>query len=377
MNNIFNNIYKDKTVLVTGDTGFKGSWLSIWLLNLGANVIGYALSPKTKNDNYLICGLDKKITHMDGDVRDYKALLKVFSKYNPEIVFHLAAQALVLESYKNPLYTFQTNVMGTVNLLSAVRSTPSVKVVVNVTSDKCYENREWIYGYREIDPLGGKDPYSASKGASEIITSSYIRSFFYQENTANIASVRAGNVIGGGDWADNRIFPDCIRSLLNNKPIVIRNPESVRPWQHVLESLSGYLTVGSLLYTDEKKYSGAWNFGPLSKNMITVRQLVEETIRQWGNGKYIIENKIDNAAHSSQLTAHITSEAGLLHLDISKAVNKLNWYPVLDFFQTIAFSIEEYKTANLSGKEIFGQRINHIDKYIELRNKINGFMQSM
>jgi len=363
MKSIFKNIYKGKTVLVTGDTGFKGSWLSIWLLNLGANVVGYSLPPKTKNDNYLICELDKKITHIDGDIRDYQSLLKVFSKYKPEIAFHLAAQALVLDSYKDPLYTFQTNVMGTVNLFEAIRETSSVKIAINVTSDKCYENREWIYGYREIDSVGGKDPYSASKGASEIITSSYMRSFFYQDNTANIASVRAGNVIGGGDWADHRIFPDCIRALLNNKPIVIRNPESVRPWQHVLEPLSGYLTLGSLLSTDGKKYSGAWNFGPVSKNMVSVKQIVEETIKQWGSGKYIIENKIDN-----------NPEASLLHLDISKAVNKLNWYPVLDFLQTIAFSIEEYRIDGLSSERIFDQRINHINKYTELRSKINGSM---
>lgn len=363
MNNIFNNVYEQKTILVTGDTGFKGSWLVIWLLNLGANVIGYALKPKTEKDNYVICNLGDKITHIDGDIRDYQALLKVFLKYEPEIAFHLAAQPLVLESYKDPLYTYSTNVMGTVNFFEAVRHTPSVKVAINITSDKCYENREWIYGYREIDPMGGKDPYSASKGASEIITSSYMRSFFYQDNVANIASARAGNVIGGGDWADNRIFPDCIRALLNNKPIVIRNPESVRPWQHVLEPLSGYLTVGSLLYTDEKKYSGAWNFGPLSKNMVSVRQVVEETIRQWGNGKYIIKNEQDN-----------NPEAGLLHLDISKAVNKLKWCPVLDFEQTVKFSIDEYKVDGFNSKEIFNQRISHINKYVELRNRVNGSM---
>ena len=253
MSGIFNNIYKGKTVLVTGDTGFKGSWLVIWLLNLGADVVGYALNPKTEKDNYVICNLSDKITHIDGDIRDYQTVLKVFSKYEPEIVFHLAAQPLVLDSYKDPLYTYSTNVMGTVNFFEAVRHTPSVKVAINITSDKCYENREWVYGYREVDQVGGKDPYSASKGASEIITSSYLRSFFNQDNTAHIAPVRAGNVIGGGDWADHRIFPDCMRALLNDKPIVIRDPEAVRPWQHVLEPLSGYLSLGSLLYTEGKK----------------------------------------------------------------------------------------------------------------------------
>ncbi|MCL0035303.1 CDP-glucose 4,6-dehydratase [Thermodesulfovibrionales bacterium] len=356
---LFADVYAGKKVIITGDTGFKGSWLAIWLLNLGASVVGYALPPKTKKDNYLICGLDKKVIHIDGDIRDYQTLLGIFSKYEPEIVFHLAAQSLVLDSYNDPLYTYSTNVMGTVNLLEAVRHTPSVKVAINVTSDKCYENREWVYGYRETDPMGGRDPYSSSKGASEIITSSYWRSFFSQDNTANIASARAGNVIGGGDWADDRIFPDCMRSLLNNKPIAIRNPEAVRPWQHVLEPLSGYLLLGSLLYTEGKKYSAAWNFGPLSKSMVSVRQLVEETIKQWGSGRYIIEHSSDS-----------TPEAGLLHLDISKAVSELNWHPVLDFKQTVKFSIDEYRVDRFTSREIFNQRIKHIKKYIELRQKI-------
>lgn len=361
MNDIFKNIYRGKTVLVTGETGFKGSWLAIWLLNLGADVVGYALKPKSKNDNYVICNLQDKITHIDGDIRDYEQLSEAFSKYKPEIVFHLAAQALVLDSYRDPGYTYSTNVMGTVNLFEAVRHTPSIKVAINVTSDKCYENHEWIYGYREIDPMGGKDPYSASKGASEIITSSYLRSFFNQDNTANIASVRAGNVIGGGDWADNRIFPDSMRALMSGKPIVVRNPDAVRPWQHVLEPLSGYLTLGSLLYTDGGKYSGAWNFGPSSKNMVSVKQVVEETIKQWGAGKYIIEDK-----------KHNNDEAGLLHLDISKAVNKLRWYPVFDIKQTVKFAIEEYRVDNLSCEEIFNQRTAHIEKYAEYREKLEG-----
>lgn len=361
MKDIFKNIYKGKTVLITGDTGFKGSWLSIWLLNLGANVVGYALKPKTEKDNYVLCGLKDKITHIDGDIRDYKSVLKVFTKHKPKIVFHLAAQALVLDSYKDPLYTFHTNALGTANFLEALRNTSSVKVAFNITSDKCYENHEWIYGYREIDPMGGKDPYSASKGASEIITSSYLHSYFNKKGSANIASVRAGNVLGGGDWADNRIFPDCMRALMGGKPIVVRNPDAVRPWQHVLEPLGGYLTLGSLLYTDGKIYSGAWNFGPSSKNMVSVKQLVEETIKQWGSGRYILENK-----------AHNKDEAHLLHLDISKAVNKLMWYPVLDFRQTLKFAVEEYRVDSLSSEEIFNQRTAHIEKYVELRKRLEG-----
>lgn len=361
MMRLFNNIYEGKTVLVTGDSGFKGSWLAIWLLKLGANVVGYSHKPKNEKDNYVLTNLADKIIHIDGDIRDYQTLLKIFLEYKPEIVFHLAAQALVLDSYEDPVYTFSTNLIGTVNLFEAVRHAPSVKVAINVTSDKCYENQEWIYGYREIDPMGGKDPYSASKGASEIITSSYMCSFFNQDNTANIASVRAGNVIGGGDWAANRIFPDCMRALINHDPIAIRNPGAVRPWQHVLEPLCGYLTLGSLLFKDGKKYSGAWNFGPGSKNMVTVKQLVEETIKQWGTGKYILENEVYNK-----------NEANILHLDISKAVNKLRWYPVLDFRQTLKFAIEEYRVDNLPTEEIFNQRTAHIEKYVELRKKLEG-----
>jgi CDP-glucose 4,6-dehydratase len=259
-----NSIYKGKTVLVTWDTGFKGSWLSLWLGHLGARVIGYSLPPKTAGDNYNICALGEKIIHIDGDIRDYRALQDVFSKYEPDMVFHLAAQALVLDSYKDPLYTFETNTMGTVNVLEAIRHTPSVKAAIVVTSDKCYDNKEWIYGYRETDPMGGVDPYSASKGACEIVASSYIRSFFNGENTANVATVRAGNVLGGGDWCANRIVPDCIRALQDNKPITIRNPDAVRPWQHVLEPLNGYLLLGASLYASGKSYFGPWNFGPLT-----------------------------------------------------------------------------------------------------------------
>lgn len=358
MSSLFSNVYKGRTVLVTGDTGFKGSWMTIWLNRLGANVIGYALPPKNKKDNYNICGLEKRITHINGDVRDYNALSDVFSKYKPEIAFHFAAQALVLDSYKDPSYTFHTNVLGTVNFLEAVRNTPAVKTAINVTSDKCYDNKEWTYGYREIDPMGGRDPYSASKGASEIITSSYQHSFFSQNNTASIASVRAGNVIGGGDWSANRIVPDCVRALYKNSPITIRNPDAVRPWQHVLEPLYGYLLLGALLFTEGKKYSGAWNFGPASKNMISVKQLVEEVIKQWGSGKYIVEQSTDNR------------ESNVLYLDVSKAINKLNWHPVLDFGQTVKYTIEEYRIDNLSADEIFKQRIEHIEEYNKLRRKI-------
>jgi len=359
MGPIFKNVFRGRTILVTGDTGFKGSWLATWLLNLGADVIGYSLPSKTAKDNFVLCRLSDKITHIDGDVRKYDRVQTVLSEYQPAIVFHLAAQALVLSSYDEPLDTYGTNVMGTANVLEAVRHEPSVEAVVNVTSDKCYENKEWVHGYRETDPLGGKDPYSASKAASDIITQSYTRSFFNNDGGAAIASARAGNVIGGGDWAENRIFPDCVRALIHDTAIIVRHPDAVRPWQHVLEPLSGYLTLAALLYTDGVKFSGAWNFGPSTKNMVTVKQLVEEIIKQWGQGCYVVADATDDQ-----------KEAGLLSLDISKAVNSLGWQPVLDLVQTVQFTVEEYKTRNLSAEDVFDQRAEHIYRYTRLRNAL-------
>ena len=329
---LFDNIYKNKTVLVTGDTGFKGSWLSIWLKELGANVIGYALEAKTEKDNYVICGLEDRIIHINGDVRDYHHLKGVFDKYKPEIVFHMAAQALVLESYLDPLETYDINIMGTINVLEAIRHTESVTDAVIITTDKCYDNKEWIYGYRENDRLGGKDPYSSSKAACEIVINSYLESFFNKDGSANISSARAGNVFGGGDWAENRIVPDCIRCLMQKSPIIVRSPLAVRPWQHVLEPLSGYLKLGSLLHKRGKEFSGPWNFGPSTKNMVTVERLVKEVINQWGEGEISI--KKDANQHS---------EAHLLHLDISKAINKLKWKPRLTFKESIKYTVDEFK----------------------------------
>jgi CDP-glucose 4,6-dehydratase len=359
MGPIFENVFRGRTVLVTGDTGFKGSWLAIWLLYLGADVIGYSLPPKTAKDNFVLCGLNAKITHIDGDVRNFDRIQTVLSEYQPTIVFHLAAQALVLSSYKEPLYTHDTNIMGTANVLEAVRHEPSVEAVVNVTSDKCYENKEWPHSYRETDPLGGKDPYSASKAASEMITQSYSSSFFNKDDGAAVASARAGNVIGGGDWAENRIFPDCVRALTDDSAITIRHPNAVRPWQHVLEPLSGYLTLAARLCTDGVKYSGAWNFGPSTKNLITVKQLVEEIIKQWGQGRYDMADSNDDQ-----------KEAGLLSLDISKAVKNLGWQPVFDLVQTVQLTIQEYKTDDLNSEEIFDQRAEHIHRYTQLRKSL-------
>ena len=350
---MFDSIYKDKTVLVTGDTGFKGSWLAIWLKELGANVIGYSLNPGTEDDNYVVCGLAKKITHIDGDIRDQHSLKSVFDKYKPDIIFHLAAQSLVLESYNDPVETYNTNVMGTVNILEVIRYIDSVRAVVVVTTDKCYENRECDYGYRETDRLGGKDPYSASKAACEIVINSYLQSFFNFENTVSVASARAGNIIGGGDWAENRIIPDCIRSLRKDEPIIVRNPQSVRPWQYILEPLSGYLKLGACLYKDGKEYSGAWNFGP--KDTITVKGLVDEVIDKWGQGELSI------SAQSNQ-----NLEANLLYLDISKALDELEWDPKLNIAESVKYTIDQYKVANMSRNEVFQQRVKYINDYCKI-----------
>lgn len=352
---MFDNVFKNKTVLITGDTGFKGSWLAIWLKELGANVVGYSLEPKTENDNYVICGLENKIIHIDGDVRDYQHLKSVFKKYEPNFVFHLAAQPLVLESYRAPLETYSTNIMGTINVLEAIRHAEQVTSAVIITTDKCYENKEWIYGYRENDGLGGKDPYSASKAACEIVINSYLESFFHNDESVNIASARAGNVFGGGDWAANRIVPDCIRCLLQEIPIVVRNPLAVRPWQHVLEPLSGYLKLGSLLYTKGKKYSGPWNFAPSEKSIVNVKQLVEEIIQHWGDGEITIDTNSNRYL-----------EAHFLHLDISKAINKLKWKPRLTFKKSVKYTVDEYKIGKCSKEQVYQQRVKHINNYREI-----------
>lgn len=349
---LFNNIYKDKKVLITGDTGFKGSWLSIWLLELGAEVFGYALKPKTPKDNYVTASLKDKILHKDGDIRDYNELNAFFNYVQPDFAFHLAAQPLVIESYANPKYTFETNVMGTVNFFEAVRNTKTVKSAINITSDKCYRNNEWLWGYRENEAMGGDDPYSASKGASELISNSYFKSFFEQTYNQSIASVRVGNVIGGGDWAENRIVPDYFRAVENNRTLKLRYPNATRPWQHVLEPLGGYLLLGSKLFTEGKKFSGGWNFGPLESNSYTVEQLINEMKTIYGKGEYICD--------TSNEKKH---EASLLKLDISKAVSLLEWTPVLNFNETVQFTVEGYK-AEYGNGTIYNHRVKQIRDYL-------------
>ncbi|NHM31128.1 CDP-glucose 4,6-dehydratase [Neobacillus terrae] len=322
--------WNEKKVFVTGHTGFKGSWLCLWLHYLGANITGYSLSPPTNPNLFDLCKINDITNTVIGDIRNYTLLNNVISDFDPDIIIHLAAQPLVRESYSNPIETYETNVLGTVNVFEAVRalSTKSNKkrVIVNVTSDKCYENKEWLWGYREDDKLGGFDPYSNSKACSELVTSCYLQSFFYRNNQYGIAlaSARAGNVIGGGDFAKDRLLPDCVRSCLDKTEIIIRNPNSLRPWQHVLEPLSGYLLLAEKLYNDGYLYQGSWNFGPSEKDTLTVNTIVDIFLKQWGESAYIkIEG--ENATH----------EAKILKLDCSKAKQLLGWEQRWDIDEAI------------------------------------------
>jgi CDP-glucose 4,6-dehydratase len=354
MSSIFNNIYKGKTVLVTGHTGFKGSWLCIWLHQLGAKVVGYSLDPYTEKDNFNICNLSNVIVDIRGDIRDEEKLGETFLKYKPEFVFHLAAQPLVRKSYENPKETYETNVMGTLNVLEAIKRCEAIKVAIMVTTDKCYENKEQLIGYKETDPMGGYDPYSSSKGCAEILISSYRNSFFnideYSKHGKVIASVRAGNVIGGGDWCEDRIVPDCIRSIQSGNKIAIRNPNAIRPWQFVLEPLSGYLILAAKLYSDPLKYSGAWNFGPNEKLNAKVKDVVSGIIEAYGVGEW--------EDVSSGLTPH---EAKLLLLDSSKAKEFLRWEQALSFKETIDMTVSWYK--NYHNENMYEFCKNQINEY--------------
>ncbi len=345
--------YQGKTVFVTGHTGFKGSWLSLWLSMMGAKVVGYALPPLTEKDHFNLLGLPCTIKHIEGDILNLDFLRACVQEAQPDMVFHLAAQALVRDSYDHPKLTFDTNVTGSVNVLEAVRFQPSVRSLVYVTSDKCYKNKEWIWGYRENDELGGHDPYSASKAAAELVFSSYCDSFFSKNSQIGIGSVRAGNVIGGGDWAKDRIIPDLIRSIDEGSPLEIRNPVSTRPWQHVLEPLSGYLLLGMRLFEKPEKYTGAWNFGPSDASIKTVRFLIEKAITLYGKGRINIGQ--------SDKTKH---EAGLLHLNCDKAAHLLNWSPVWDFDQTLQHTIEWYKNYN-NGQDALTLTKADIKKFME------------
>ncbi len=359
----FGGIYAGKRVLVTGHTGFKGSWLALWLQELGAEVTGLALPPNTEPNHFDLIGLKDLIYHRIGDIRNLPTVQAAFADAQPEIVFHLAAQPIVRESYDDPKTTFDTNIGGTVNILEAIRHCSSVKAVVVVTSDKCYENKEWVWGYRENDPMGGYDPYSASKGATEIVCSAYLRSFFQQDARGphiGFATARAGNVIGGGDWAKDRIIPDCVRALSIGKPILVRNPHAIRPWQHVLEPLSGYLFLGQRLIEDPDGFSGAWNFGPLGYDSIKVGELVASFIKDWGEGT-IETPKISDAPH----------EAHQLRLAIDKAISELRWFPLLNSSDAIDWTSKWYKVWHERNIDLQQFSLNQIVFYTGIASKKN------
>lgn len=351
---MFNNIYQNKKILITGHTGFKGSWLALWLSQMGAKVTGYSLQPYTTPNHFNLLKLD--INSVIGDVCDTNNLKKVLKEQQPEAIFHLAAQAIVRQSYREPLETFISNVIGTVNVLEAARSSGTVRAIVNVTSDKCYENREWPWGYREIDNIGGYDPYSASKGCSEIITGCWRNSFFnpkdYEiKHQTLLASARAGNVIGGGDWAPDRLIPDIMRAVSQSKKVTIRNPRATRPWQYVLEPLSGYLFLGQKLLEGRKEFADSWNFGPSETENLSVCEIVQDVKRIWP--------KIEYEIHSDPNQPH---EAGLLRLDCSKALIKLNWAPVWSGHDSIKKTIQWYRAFYESQKII---SIEHLHCYLK------------
>lgn len=354
---IFDNFYRGKRVLVTGHTGFKGSWLSIWLHELGAEVVGIGLEPFTERDNYVLSEIGKKIkADIRADIRDGQRMKEIFSEYQPEIVFHLAAQPLVRLSYDKPVETYETNVMGTINIMEAIRCTESVKVAVMITTDKCYENKEQIWGYRENEPMGGYDPYSSSKGAAEIAISSWRRSFFNpsdygKKHHVSIASVRAGNVIGGGDWALDRIIPDCIKALEAGRDIDIRSPKAIRPWQHVLEPLSGYLLLAQKMWEEPTKYCEGWNFGPLPESISTVWEVASKVVENYGSGK-LNDVSDPNALH----------EAKLLMLDISKAKFQLGWEPRMNIFECVELTVDWYR--RYRSEDVYEVCLEQINKYL-------------
>jgi len=359
---MFGDFFKDKSILITGHTGFKGSWLALWLHELGAVVTGLALPPPTAPSHFELTRLPGLINHVEGDIRDYDIVRETFDKTKPEIVFHLAAQAVVRDSYQEPKTTFDTNVGGTVNILEVMRHCPSVKAAVFITSDKCYENKECECGYKEDDPLGGHDPYSASKGAMEIVCAAYRRSYFGTSGGGphlGFATARAGNVIGGGDWAKDRIIPDCIRALSAEQPIVVRHPQAVRSWQHILDLLGGYLLLAKLLAQDGEKYAGAWNFGPLEEGQTPVIDLVEKVLASWGGGEVKIMPAPANAPH----------EANLLKLSVDKARRELNWWPFLDNSAAISWTVDWYKAWHLREVDLLGLSLRQIREFSKITGR--------
>lgn len=354
---MYNNIYRNKKVFITGHTGFKGSWLSIWLQTLGAKVCGYSLKPNTNPSMYRELDIENKIEKsIIGNILDYEKLEDSINDFQPEIIFHLAAQPIVRLSYKEPKLTYETNVIGTLNVLEVARKCKSVKAFVNVTTDKCYENKEIARGYKEDEPMGGYDMYSSSKGCVEIMSSSYRRSFLQEEDSMSMATARAGNVIGGGDWAEDRLIPDCIRYINQNKAIEIRNPIAVRPWQHVLEPLSGYLLLGQKLLETGKDYAEGFNFGPNEESVLKVSEVAQKIIDNYNKGEVIVHKK-DNL-----------HEANLLMLNIEKAKTVLNWTPTYTANKAIKETVEWYKHFYAKDTDMYQYTIQQIKNYSSKMN---------
>jgi len=356
MENVVNaSFWSGKAVLLTGHTGFKGSWLSLWLQSMGAKVIGYALAPPTEPSLFAVAKVAEGMISQEGDVRDFSALSEIFEKYQPEIVIHMAAQSLVRHSYENPVETYSTNVMGTVHVLEAARQAGCVRAIVNVTSDKCYENREWVWGYRENEPMGGYDPYSNSKGCAELVTSAYRTSFFnpadFAKHSVALASVRAGNVIGGGDWAKDRLIPDIMRAIMEGKPAQIRNPHAIRPWQHVLEPLSGYLMLAQKLWEEGSAYGEGWNFGPNDQDVKPVAWIADYLAKTWGKGA---EWVMDGGSHPH--------EAHYLKLECSKAKARLGWHSKWSLEEALV-AIIDWHHAYRAGKEMRDMTLGQITAY--------------
>ena len=349
---IASTFWQGKKVLVTGHTGVKGSWLSLWLQQLGAEVVGIALDPPAEQNLYQQAAIADGMISLRVDIRDGDAVKEAFQQYQPEIVFHLAAQPLVRYSYRHPVETYETNVMGTLHVLEGVRAINSVSAAVMITTDKCYENREWVWGYRENDPMGGHDPYSSSKGAAELLIASYRDSYFpvdhYSEHQTAIASVRAGNVIGGGDWAEDRLIPDLIRSFQKEEEVLIRSPKATRPWQHVLEPLAGYLMLAERLSTEGIRWNGGWNFGPFDQDAKPVEWICDQMVDLWGGSA---SWSIDGEVHPH--------EAHYLKLDCSKANSKLEWLPQWDLRQVLQLIVEwhQKEAQGESGKRLCQQQI--------------------
>lgn len=349
--NVHPDFWSGKKVFITGHTGFKGSWLSLWLQSLGSTVKGFALEPPTNPALFHEAKVASGMISEIGNINNLEALKKSMTDFNPEVLIHMAAQPLVRLSYQQPIETYMTNVIGTANVLESARSCTSLKAIVSVTTDKCYENKEWAWGYRENEPMGGHDPYSSSKGCAELVTAAYRSSFFSGTNSANLASARAGNVIGGGDWAEDRLIPDILKAFEKKEPVIVRNPLATRPWQHVLEPLSGYLVLAQHLYSEGESFAEGWNFGPKDEDCKSVSWILDKMVSKWGNGASWELDKNNNP-----------HEAGYLKLDCSKAASKLHWHPSWNLEYTLD-SIINWHQNWLSGKNMQENCLKEITAY--------------